>query len=558
VASVEVIRGGASDLYGSDALGGVIQFRTQPAERPGMRLETSYGNEQTPDFSLWAGGRAGSWDSEIAAAAFHTEGYILIPDSLRGSVDTPAGGEHGTVDLTVGRRIGEQGQVFARGQFYTESRHNGTPLQTNDASMGEGVLGGDGTPGELGTFSVRLNMQAETLHQNFSAIAGNRQSESLTNEQHVPAQRIGGSVQWTRAAGTHQTLVAGVDGQEVRGASEEQIFSSGKRTTLTSAGGHQRTEGVFAEDILRVGENWIVTAAVRFDHWSNFDAQSTRIRLTPPLTTTITPFATRTEKAFNPRLAVLRRLTANVSLTASAYRAFRAPTLNELYRSFRVGNVLTLNNDALRAERLTGGEAGVKATAFARKVELQGSFFWNEIVNPIANVTLNKQPNLTTRQKENLGRTRSFGVDLDGVARLSRSFEVSGGYEYAAATVRSYPADPSLVGLWVPQVPHHQFTLQGIYAHHSGLLLSVQGRYAGGQFEDDQNKLYMDHYFTLGLLASRPIAKGFEVFGAFENVLNQRYTAGLTQVSTPVPTLVPTLGPPLLARVGLRYSYRGR
>ena len=49
------------------------------------------------------------------------------------------------------------------------------------------------------------------------------------------------------------------------------------------------------------------------------------------------------------------------------YRAFRAPTINELYRTFRVGNVLTLNNPYLNAERLTGAEAGVNVTALDRK-----------------------------------------------------------------------------------------------------------------------------------------------------------------------------------------------
>jgi outer membrane receptor protein involved in Fe transport len=550
VASVEVVRGGASDLYGSDALGGVIQLRMRRAEPGGLLLETSYGNEQTPDVSVWAGGEARGWEAALAAAAFHTDGYILVPDGLRGSVDTRAGSEHETGDLTVGRRIGAEGRVYARGIFYSESRQNGTPLQINDTAMGEGVLGGEGSLGNLGTLAIHLRIQAQTLHQNFSAIAANRMSETLTNQQSVPAQSIGGSVQWTRAAGKRQTLVAGMDADEVQGESDERIFLAGELSALTRAGGRQRAEGLFAEDILRLGSNWIVTAAVRFDHWRDYDALATRIRIAPPGPTTVSSLAERTESAFNPRLSVLRRLSANVSVTASAYRAFRAPTLNELYRSFRVGNVLTLSNAGLRAERLTGGEAGLRVTAAGRKLDLRGTFFWNEIVNPVANVTVLVQPTLLTRMRENLGRTRSLGVELDGVVHVSQSLDISGGYQYAAATVRSFPADASLVGLWVPQVPHHQFTLQGQYAYRSGIRLSVLGRYGGGQFEDDKNTLFMDPYFSLDVQAARPVARGFEAFVAVENLLNRRYTVGLTPV--------PTLGPPLLARVGLRYRFRGR
>jgi outer membrane receptor protein involved in Fe transport len=54
LSSVEVFRGGASNLYGSDALGGVVQFLTRQPEHPAFSLETSYGNERTPDLSSGA------------------------------------------------------------------------------------------------------------------------------------------------------------------------------------------------------------------------------------------------------------------------------------------------------------------------------------------------------------------------------------------------------------------------------------------------------------------------------------------------------------------------
>lgn len=532
----------------------MIQFRRRSPERSSLLLETSYGNEHSPDFSLWTGTRAGRWDLALASAAFHTSGYILVPEAVRGAVDTAAASEHGTLDLTVARRIGETGRITSRGQYYTESRENGTPLQTNDIALGQGAVGGSGSLGSLGTISARINVQAQTYHQAFSSIAANRNSETLTNRQTIPAQRIGGGLQWTRPAGKLQTLVAGVEAEEVQGVTEEQLYSGGLLSALSNAGGRQRMTGFFAEDIVRLNSAWILTAALRYDHWRNYDAQAARLPIAPPGPATLTPFAERTEGALNPRLSILRRLSSNVSLTASAYRGFRAPTLNELYRSFRVGNVLTRGNDALRAERLTGGEAGVMATALRQKLDLRGTFFWNEIVNPVANVTLAPAlqtiPNVILRQKQNLGRTRSLGIELDASARINSSLDLSGGYQFTAATVRSFPADTSLVGLWVAQVPRHQFTIQGRYAHRSGLSFILLGRYGGGQFEDDQNTLFMDPYFTLNAQLSRHIGKGLQAFVAAENLLNRRYTVGMTPVAT--------LGSPILARAGLRFSYGER
>jgi iron complex outermembrane receptor protein len=55
LSSVEVVRGGASSLYGSDALGGVVQFLSRVPKGPSISIDTSYGTEDTPDLSVWAG-----------------------------------------------------------------------------------------------------------------------------------------------------------------------------------------------------------------------------------------------------------------------------------------------------------------------------------------------------------------------------------------------------------------------------------------------------------------------------------------------------------------------
>ncbi|HEV2387133.1 MAG TPA: TonB-dependent receptor [Candidatus Acidoferrales bacterium] len=546
VESVEVSQGGASSLYGSDALGGVVQLLTRPSERAGLSVETSYGSENTPDLSLWTGGRAGRWETMAAAELFSTDGYIPVPTSQRGSVDTRASSEHRTADWTIGRRFGSQGRVFGRGWFYQESRHNGTPLQTNSTLFGEGALGADSPLGGFGFLTLRFYGQAQHYEQTFSAVALNRMSERLTDSQVVPEQAVGGSAEWTGSAGKRQTLVAGVDSEEVMGASDELMFASGAPSARLASGGRQRTVGVFGEDLVRLGPNWLVAASVREDHWRNFDARAFRTPIAPPGPPSLAPFASRSENAFSPRLAVVHPLAAGISLSASLYRAFRAPTLNELYRSFRVGNVLTLDNGSLRAERLTGGEAGAGWHAAGGRVDLRGSFFWNDIVNPIANVTLSVQPALITRQRQNLGRTRSAGVELEGVARLTSRWELAAGYQYADAVVVSFPASRALEGLWAPQVPRHVFTIRTSYVRSERFTIAADGRFVGNQFDDDQNLFPLGRFFVLGMTASRALGRGIEVFAAGENLFNARYDIAATPVAN--------LGAPFTARAGIRFQ----
>jgi outer membrane receptor protein involved in Fe transport len=563
LASVEVMRGGISSLYGSNALGGVIQFLSRSPEPrnsawPAFSLETSYGSEKTPDLSFWAGEHLGTCDAAIAADLFHTDGYIVVPAAQLGSVDTPANAEHAAVDLSLGRHFGEHSRVFARGSFFIEARNNGTVVQTNDTRTGQGAVGVDTQLGAAGSLSVRLYGDSQGYNQSFSSVAVTRMSESLTDRQHVPAQQLGGSALWSRPLGHKQSLVAGVDAVEVMGWSDESLFTAGTNTADTISGGRQRTAGVFGEDILQITPKWIVTAAARFDDWRNFDALSLRMPISTSGPTTITPFADRTENAFSPRLSVLYALTSNVSLTGSMSRAFRTPTLNELYRSFRLGNTVTNANSALRAEHLTGAEAGVHVYALRRKLNMTGNFFWDDIVDPLANVPISTTPSLITQQRKNLGRTRSRGVDLDAGFRISDAIEISGGYQFADATVVQAPAFQTLVGLRIAEVPRHQFTLQGRYSNPRFVTLSVQGRYSGDQFDDAPNTLLLPHYFTLDLLVSRSLGHGVDAFGAFENLTNQRDFTALTPVATPTPSLLPTLGPPFVARVGLRLNFPSR
>ncbi len=555
LANVEVFRGGASNLYGSDALGGVVQFMTRQPDRPAFTLETSYGNERTPDLSFWTGTRAGPWDVSLASEMFRTDGYVLVPTYRRGRVDTAANSKDATVELTIGHQLGEKGRIFGRGSFYTEFRNNGTPIQTNDTRMGEGAIGLDQQFDGSDSLTLRAYGLVLGYSQRFSSVAANRNSESLTDLQHVPEQVVGGAAQWTHFFGKHQTLIAGMDLMEVMGASDEQLFTAGAHTRNNASGGRQRILGWFGEDLLRFS-NWTVILAGRFDDWNNFNASSICTRVAGTCASSPSAlYPSRSDFTFSPRLSVLRALSRNISVTASMYRAFRAPTLNELYRSFRIANVLTLNNPFLNAERLTGAEAGLNITTLDRKLDLRGTFFWSDIVDPVQNVTINPASSPVLRQKENLGRIRSRGVELDGVVHVRRNVQISAGYEFTAATVVKYtvpPGEISLLGKDVAQVPRNVFTWEARYWNPSRIMISVQGRFVGNQFDDDQNLYPLGRFYTMDLQIGRNLTRNVEVFAAVENITDERYNVANTPTAT---GSLFNIGPPILYRVGLRLNF---
>src|SRR5262249_56827151 len=127
----------------------------------------------------------------------------------------------------------------------------------------------------------------------------------------------------------------------------------------------------------QITPRWLGSLGLRGDRWRHLDALSTT-RTFATGAQTVTVFPERIKTAFDPRASVMYKAADNVSVYVSGYRAFRAPTLNELYRAFRVGNVLTLANDKLEAERLTGGEAGGAVDTLSSPTKLSGTFLLSE------------------------------------------------------------------------------------------------------------------------------------------------------------------------------------
>jgi outer membrane cobalamin receptor len=526
---VELLEGGASDLYGSGALAGVIQGFVR--RDSGVSLELAAGTSGDQQASLFAAARRDRWGFRASGDAFRTDGYYLI-GAARGNADAKATSSHLTGTLRVDRR-GGRGTAFLEAARFGESRGNGTNLQVNDTDWGQLNAGAD-----LDALSVRAFYGTQRYHQTFSSVAADRNSEALIRRQRVPSRDAGASVKWTLIS-KRNVLSLGADSRFVHGRSEETAITAGRATTFTDAGGDQASVGAFATDRVSLGARAILTLGARVDRWTLNSASSLATALATSVTTT-TPYRDRVTTTVSPKASVLLRLGRGFRFTAAGYGAFRAPTLNELYRSFRVGDTQTLANADLTSERLRGGEGG--ADWEHGRLHTRLVIFLADVRDPVANVTITTTPTLITRKRQNLGRTRSQGLTWE-FATAWRALELAAGYAFTDAKVRDFSAARELEGRMVAQVPRHQWTAQ-VRADTGGFQASAQARYSGSQFEDDLNSLTLKSYFVLDARLSRRIKHGLEAFVSVENLSDSRYPVGLTPIAT--------LGPPRILRVGLR------
>jgi outer membrane receptor protein involved in Fe transport len=224
-----------------------------------------------------------------------------------------------------------------------------------------------------------------------------------------------------------------------------------------------------------------------------------------------------------------------LTFRAAAYRGWRLPTLNELYRPFRVGPDATAANATLKPEHLEGIEAGARIDA-ARWLHLGATAFFNRLEDGIANITLGQGPGIfpgvgfvagTFSQRGNVDAITSRGVELDGSVILGQ-FRLEAGLSIAHARVHASGAAGALDGRRPAQTPARLATAQISWQGASGAHAMVQMRYTANQFEDDLNTQLIPNALTFDAAASVPIANGISLMGRIENFTNERLIAGIS------------------------------
>jgi outer membrane receptor protein involved in Fe transport len=558
IQQVDLLRGGAADLYGSSAIGGVVDI-VPVAPLPAAPVSALAAQPHSFAFAADASGateNSGLEDALLSAATHHiatlaaftgltTGGYITTAPALRGSVDRPSNVtfESGRLELHT-QPLRSPLSAFLLGNVLNESRSNGTPDQTNATRLWRYIGGADDDLART-HLVLRGYGSRESYRQSFSSIAVNRNSEALTRLQHVPLDEFGFVAQAARSLAPNLTAALGADLRDVRATDDETAVAS---AVTTSSSARQREIGGYADAIWQPGP-WSLSGSIRVDSFHTFNAQQTLSN-----SAATTPLPNLDELFAGPRVGLVyrpqaRKLNHSLALTATAFRAFRGPTMNELYRTGQVGQQTTLANDALLAERATGFEFGGELTS--RAGHIRATYFWTEVNRPISAVLLSQTAATQTLQRQNLGQIRSRGLMLEAQTERWRGLDASLGYQLAVATVTAFnsnsPAQANLTGNWIPEVPRESVTSALNYSQPRVATLHLLASYEGQEYDDAANQFLLHPYARFDVSAERALPRGFTVFAGAQNLLNRSIDAGRTPILT--------LAPPRLVQAGLRYNF---
>jgi len=559
VERIEVVRGGGSSLWGSGAMSGVINIITRAPRADGARLTAEGGNRGTINA---AGAMANAWGpvaAQLDAAYYDTGGYYLVSGGERVAFDTRADSR----DLSIGARadwvLSPRVSATLGARYFDERRDNGTELThnaTDNFSANAGIEAE--APGGAG-FRADVFGQLQGFDSTFSSQDRAAEIEQPSLDQFdVPSGMIGASARWWRELSQSHLLLVGGDYSMVQGETHERFrYVEGSFTRKRKAGGREHFVGLYVQDIWRPVPRLELTGGVRIDYWRSEDGLRRESDTVSGDELLDESFPARDEVFASPRVGVLLDVSTSVVARASAYRGFRSPTLNELYRPFRVRNDITEANPELDMEKLMGADLGFDLRLARGTVSV--TTFVNRLDDPVANVTVGEGPGDVSpcgfvpdggvcRQRRNLGHTRTLGVEIDTTLELSPRAVLRASYLYSDAEIVKAGAETALKGNAVPQVAEHQATAGIDWRPVERIDAAVEARYVGEAYDDDLNTRRLDDYFVLNATIAFALDRRWSLYVRGENVLGDRYEVAQTADG------LTTYGPAALVLAGVRFQ----
>jgi outer membrane receptor protein involved in Fe transport len=563
---VEVVPGGGATVWGNLALSGVVNLITRAPSESTLEASLRLASHDTVGLSATYSDIAGDWAGWVALDHFTTDGYLTVEPRSRGAADERESRQYDSLTVHGSHTFSPRAVLHLRTLGYLEERAEGTHLDRaeNDEWMASASL--DLVADARTTWQLRLFGRRQSLEDFTGAVDATR--DSVTPSAHIfdlASDNLGGGAVWSRARSPRHTLSVGADFQQLEIERGELLdYTAGQFTRRYDVTGEQQLGGGFVESRWRLGEHWSAQAAMRFDAIRTSGGGSRRIDLASGALLDQERLPSNSETTANPSVGFSYQATPASRLRGAAYTGFRSPVPSELFVGAAPrNNRETAPNPELDPERLVGGELGYDFTP-SRRVSARATAFWSEIEDLIERVTLGRVgpaggifepcgsigPNGSCTQRRNLGRTRSYGVEVDGEYRPHPHWRLTFGATLLDAQIRSNPALPELVGNDLEHTPAERAVLGIVYAPPERLSIALRVRHVGDRWTEAENENLLPAHTVVDLSLSRRLQRGFELFAGAENLLDEEFLvdfgSGIFRV-----------GPGRILQLGLRYRRGG-
>jgi vitamin B12 transporter len=473
---IEVLRGPQSTLYGSDAIGGVVNLITARGGDTTLKLSAEAGSFDTAHFNAATSGAVGSVDFG-AAANYYLTNSVSAADTRNGNSEAD-GYHHFGVTGNVRWHVSDGISVDARA-YYTSARDSYDGYDPVTWAFGD-----THQYGHNDLLALYGGVNAEFLGGRFT----NRVSVAYSDSD----RKTYDTVQDFFAKG-ETTRLEYQGGFKLNDANELTFGAEDQRTSFSTqtfaynpapTTGDNRIDGVYAQWQSTITDGVTLTGGIRYDHDREFGDHTSY------------------------KLAAAWQVIDGTTVRANIGDGFKAPSLYQLYSEY--------NNpvDTLKPETATGWEAGIdqalgqwqaSLTYFERRTGNQIDFYscWTG-TSPICA----QRP---SGFYYNVNRSLAKGIEAAISGKLTDTLALTVSYTNLTNTDR-------LTGLQLARRPHDSFATTLSWQPLTGLTLGTSLNYTGERFDDAGHFTKLKDVARLNLFASYAVWDGVELFGRVENL----------------------------------------
>jgi outer membrane receptor protein involved in Fe transport len=546
---IEIVRGASSALYGSSAMGGVINIITKTPEKAfsgNLSVEAGSLDTYIANVSVTAG--ADNFAFRASGEYKETGGYEYYDSSSwKDYYETP---ENKLTSITLGGdfKIGKSllrldyDHLIEDSLTTTSTQYDGEQ-ENNDYMIGWGMPAG---PGDV-------NIKAYYYDSDSGSDARKYNSTSKIHDTYyynssIPKDEYGVMLQYSAALGAN-TLSLGSDLKWAE-CTSEYAYAEGDR----NFSGKQDFYSLFVNDeISLMEERLVLSAGIRYDKWENhsgtfYDSTTDTVRsITYPETS---------QDAVSPRAGIVYRLTDAAKLRMSFATGFKAPSLYYMYKSGPHGSTrFDLANPDLKAEKMTWSyDLGLDIDP-NENLSLSMTFYQNNFEDFLGSKTLSASEvpdwfspdeGMAVVQSVNLGRVAIHGVEAGLRYQFNPRWSAFVNHTYNVSKIDEYEDDPEIEGNYLSYTPRHQTKIGLTYDNPElfsmGIFITNVGERYGDLENTDAKKL--GAYQLVDLKVSRRLVKGIEIYGSVNNLTDEEYKEYYT-----------TYNPPLTAMIGISCKY---
>ena len=563
---VEVLRGGSSSLWGNLAVAGVVNIVTRKPIDETAQADISYQSMNTTVASLSKNlAFANGISMRLSGDALRTDGYQTTPDAflntVPGKTASSATNQNAQVSLyytPAGSFTGFLRAGYHRSNEDVGGYQYGANLQKGpDAAAGFTKFLGENARADVRAWGQYVSFDKSNGAGCYLASATNCNTTAINSplvqyansHDDNPYRELGASgvLSSVGAVGPLASAQAGVDFRSVGGEDRATTYNRPTTSSVSSATinrtnfgrGTQRFGGLFAQAKVSPVDRFEATVSLRYDYWTNTGgiAQMTKYTNGAAGATSGGSIADSHETSFDPSVSARLDVAKGLSLRGAAYKSFRAPGLNNLYRSFSSTTSITIANALLEPERLKGGEVGadwrtksldVGATWF--QYNTSGLIASYKIPNAqaapaavvaICGATLANCPatvNFNTNGQDAISR----GLELSGAWRVAPRLSIDGGYTYTDSHYSSATTgDP--IDAQLGAVPKHLETLGTTWRLTSKWNAFVGARHNDAMFLDVNHTIYQPAFTLVNASTSYRATERVEVYGSVNNATDVKY-----------------------------------